>query len=135
MNETLENQVKPQYESADELTGKEIYDLAKLAVEGLTTEMKESEKFPGDAAYNKVMRVVVEAAGTEESNKVHEQWQEDYEKLEAEYKTVEDPQVFVEKVRVKLQEALDSVQKAIEAAVEKVIDESVEDAIEEIPGV
>jgi len=112
MGKSFEAKITPQYESASELTGRESYDLAKSAVENLSTEKKESENFPGAEAYKKVMKIVVIAGA---NNEVIDQWQKNYEALEEEWKSVEEPELFVAELKANLQETLDNLAEAIEA--------------------
>ncbi|MFA6466533.1 MAG: hypothetical protein WCV71_01580 [Patescibacteria group bacterium] len=111
MGEFKDSQIEePQVEVEGMVTNKEAIEFARKALLEISLESKTNGKFPGAEAYKKVMRAVILAGANSETI---EHWQFVFEELEKEYKTAEDPEAFVEDLRLKLEKDLAEAEEAM----------------------
>lgn len=111
MGELKDNMMPmPDVEVEGMVTNEEAIEFARKALLEMSSEIKANEKFPGADAYKKVMRAVVLAGANDETI---EHWQFAFEELAAKFKTVEDPEAFVEELRLKLEKDLAEAEKTL----------------------
>ena len=96
-------------------TPEEAMEFAQRAVDHISEELAEDQKFPGAKAYNRVMEAIVKAGA---SGNLIEKWQEGYEELEEKWQEVKSKEDFVADLKEKLQDALDSLAESEEEAEE-----------------